>query len=568
MFWKRIALHQLLEGDHSTKKSRIVGANLKLKPSRGKRKLDCSRVEPNNDRAGKKRRMSENSGTNDRPREVDRISELPEPIVHHIFAHLRCPKDVVRTCIWSKKWKNMFDSYLTFDFDERCFSVRGGERKHNRLRSRQVQERKFKSYVEKSIATRLAPATCIDKFRLYVSNLNYQLEFSMERWIHLAVEKNVKVLEIHVNSEESGYRLPCDGLVSKAITFLKLSGSVIPCLSSLQLCNLRELSLKSVIGIALLIKKLGQSCPLLEDLRLVYCTGLSSLTIPSLAKLRRVEVHECAGLIHIEIMAPNLETFWYHAKKHQYCDINLKGCETLKNLTLRDCRMTDTKFQSYMSKCPLIENLVLQECSKVKRLTILSAKLKSLALLKCTKMQEVDIDAPNLYSFQFSSHRMPFSSMNVLGLCEVKFSFGHIVKSPQIIDECKKFFGNINRSKGFKLVVHTKQIMQIYEDLKEADLVQNSFSKLDLTLSSSTVVKIVDKWLLESHGRSLTLISPGSELVKLIRMMIVNREDDPYCCSFYSKKCWRHYLANVQMVVSKSARKTFYFFKWKGPRSM
>lgn len=57
--------------------------------------------------------------------------------------------------------------------------------------------------------------------------------------------------------------------------------------------------------------------------------------------------------------------------------------------------------------------------------------------------------------------------------------------------------------------------MQIYEDLKEADLVQNSFSKLDLTLSSSAVVKIVDTWLRESHGRSLTLISPGGELVKV-----------------------------------------------------
>lgn len=568
MFWKKIALQNLLEGYHSTKKSRIGGANLMLKPSRGKRKFDCSIVESNNDRARKKQRMSENSGPSDRPPEVDRISELPEPIVHHIFAHLHCPKDVVRTCIWSKKWKSMFDSYLTFDFDERCFRVRGGERKHNRLRSREVQKRKFKSYVEKSIASRLAPASCIDKFRLYVSNLNYPLEFSMEHWIHLAVEKNVKVLEIHVKSEEISYCLPCYVLASKAITSLKLSGSVIPCSSSLHLCNLRELSLKSVTVTALFIKKVGQSCPLLEDLRLVCCTGLSSLTIPSLDKLRRVEVHECASLISIEIMAPNLETFWYHARKHQYCDINLEGCETLRNLTLRDCRMTDTKFQSYTSKCPLIENLVLQECSRVKRLTILSARMKSLALSKCTKLQEVNIDAPNLYSFQFSSHQMPFSSMNVSGLCEVKFSFGHIVKTPQIIDECKKFFGNINRSKGFKLVVHTKQIMQIYEDLKDADLVQNSFSKLYLTLSSSTVMKIFDNWLRESHGRSLTLISPGGELVKLIRMMIVNREDDPNCCGFYSKKCWRHYLADVQMIVSKSARKTFYFFKWKGLRSM
>ncbi|XP_073274985.1 putative F-box/FBD/LRR-repeat protein At1g78760 [Primulina huaijiensis] len=568
MFWKKIALQKLLKSDHSTKKPRIIGPNLKLKKWVGKRKLDCRSVESNNDRTRKKQRMIENNGPDDIPPEVDRISELPEPIVHHIFAHLRCPKDVVRTCIWSKKWKGMFNSYLTFDFDERCFGARGGKRNHSRLRSREVQKRKFNSYVDKSIVSRLAPAPCIDKFRLYISNLNYPLEFSMKKWINLAVQKNVKVLEIHVNSKERPYNLPCDVLASKAITSLKLSGSVIPSLSSLELCNLRELSLKGTTVIELLIKKVGQSCPLLEDLRLVGCTGLFSLNIPSLTKLRRVEVHECASLTRIEIMAPNLETFWYHARKHQYCGIVFKGCGTLKNLTLRDCRMTDTVFQNYISKCPLIENLVLQECSRVKRLTILSAKLKSLALLMCTKIQEVNIDAPNLYAFQFSSHRMPFSSMNVSGLCEVKFSFGHTVRMPQIIDECKKIFGNMDRSKGFKLVVHTKQTMKIYEDLKEVDLVQDSFSKLDLTLSSLTVVNLVDKWLSESHGRILTLISPGSELVKLIRMMIVNREDDSNCCSFYSKKCWRHYLADVQMMVSKFARNTFYVFKWKGPRLM
>lgn len=563
MFWKKIALQKLLKSDHSNNKSRIVGANFTVKPWGGKRKLDCW-----SDRARKKRRMNENNGPNDRPPEVDRISELPEPIVHHIFAHLRCPKDVVRTCILSKKWKSTFNSYLTFDFDERCFRAPGGKGSHNRLRSREVQKRKFNSYVDKSIASRLAPAPCIDKFRLYVSNLNYPLEFSMKNWINLAVQKNVKMFEIHVNSKERPYELPCEVLASKAITSLKLSGSVIPSLSSLELCNLRELSLKGITVIELLIKKVGQSCPLLEDLRLVGCTGLFSLTIPSLAKLRRVEVHECASLTRIEIMAPNLETFWYHARKHQYCGIDFRGCGNLKTLTLRDCRMTDIMFQSYISKCPLIENLVLQECSRVKGLTILSAKLKSLALLKCKKIREVNIDAPYLYAFQFSGHRMPFSSMNVSGLCKVKFSFGHTVRTPQIVDECKKILGNMNRSKGFKLVLHTKQIMKIYEDLKEADLVQDSFSKLDLTLSSLTVVKLVDEWLCESHGRILTLISPGSEWVKLIRMMIVNREDDPNCCSFYSKKCWRHYLADVQMMVSKSTRKTFYVFKWKGPRLM
>ncbi|KAK2654513.1 hypothetical protein Ddye_014369 [Dipteronia dyeriana] len=41
---------------------------------------------------------------------VDRISELPEPILHHILSFLYF-REVARTCILSKKWEPVWLSY-------------------------------------------------------------------------------------------------------------------------------------------------------------------------------------------------------------------------------------------------------------------------------------------------------------------------------------------------------------------------------------------------------------------------------------------------------------------------
>ncbi|GFP79121.1 hypothetical protein PHJA_000055600 [Phtheirospermum japonicum] len=65
--------------------------------------------------------------------------------------------------------------------------------------------------------------------------------------------------------------------------------------------------------------------------------------------------------------------------------------------------------------------------------------------------------------------------------------------------------------------------MKTYEKPREAHEVPKLFSKLELTASLTSVSKAVDNWLLECHGRSIVLISPSSELIKLTRAMIMER---------------------------------------------
>lgn len=52
---------------------------------------------------------------------MDRVSLLPTHILHHILTFLPA-QDIVRTCVLSKQWKNIWCSLNSLDFGENLFS--------------------------------------------------------------------------------------------------------------------------------------------------------------------------------------------------------------------------------------------------------------------------------------------------------------------------------------------------------------------------------------------------------------------------------------------------------------
>ncbi|XP_051119333.1 putative F-box/LRR-repeat protein At5g02930 [Andrographis paniculata] len=568
-FSRRLLWREILFQKHvKIKKSNRT--NLKSKPngidggSLKKRKM----VLRGEARVRKKQRIGGNAPVDDRNSDVavDKFSELPDVIIHHIFSYIHSTKDIVRNSILSKRWKNVVDSYPLLDFDERLFMLRQGKVKgrHNRIKLRQIQRKSFRRYVERSLASKLDLIPCIDKVRVYAKICCYKNVNLYERWVRSVLEKNVKELEVHFDSTAKHLFFIKDVLKSASVTSLKFSGLF----GVAEMANLRQLSLKDTnIVNELFFKKFEEKCPLIEDLRIIRCSGFLELDICTLFRLKRVEVHECTNLLSIRIEAENLETFWYYGGRHQSysCFINLKGSGNLKNLTLRDRRMTETAFQDCISKCPLLEKLVLQECDALERLSILSSTLKSLTLVQCANLREPNIDAPNLYSFEYRGHRMSFPSMNVLGIRSAKCCFAPApsMTTSQCFFDYHKLFGKFDQSKDFKLIIYSKQSMKIYEEAKEACQVPHVFRKLELTLSVASVLKIVDNWLREDHGKVLMVVAPRSELTKGLNSLIADRENNPNCCGAYSNKCWRHYLADVKTLTSTRAHKTYYQFKWK-----
>ncbi|KAL1533444.1 putative F-box protein [Salvia divinorum] len=520
-------------------------------------------MDSNSDKVGKKRKVAGED------RVSDRISELPESIAHHIFNFLRCPKDVARTTVLSKNWKRVFDSYQSFHFDQRWFKTQVGifeTDEWKKKKSRREDWEKFKGFVTNALATRLDRLECADKFRLYANDVDIpfmQPMQSITEWIRAAIAKNVKELDVCAGTYQDD-AVPIGLSESSSITFLKVTGSSLYGLASLKMCNLRGILIREAMYFdAKFVKRLEENCPLLEDLRIVGCSHLPYLQISSLVKLRRVEVHDCPLAKRIEITAPNLETFWFNGKNNLKYKIRLKCTENLRNLTLMGSGMTDSAFENHISMSPLLEKLEIRNCTTIEKIRICSQTLKSLTLIKCYMLNEVDVIAPYLHSFEYQGRGRFFPLFNAPRLSQVKLSPSSCNKRSDA--SCERFSWDLNGSKaGFKLIRYTKKTMKIFEKAEEKDLWQARACRIELIASTSKVVKTVDNWLRENHGKSLSLVSsPEGELLELINTLIMEREDSPSCCRFYSNKCWRHYIEDVKASRMECARrKTSYDFTW------
>ncbi|KAK2983845.1 hypothetical protein RJ640_008521 [Escallonia rubra] len=571
MLRNKVLQLQLLNGEHFVGRERnmirkpkgeVISSTTQLRHHwKLKRKFSLLFLSRNGNR--KKRKIGKTRGVDKEVDTTDRTSELPEHILHHILSFIRCPKDVIRTSVLSKKWRSIWASFLTFDFDQKSFQAQGG-----------VQREKFKCFVENSLASRLEPMLCIHKFRLYLTSFNLKLAPHMNRWIKAAISKDVKELEVHLEVKgKRRYILPQEVLSAKTLTSLKLYGCKLDNSNVIKLPNLQELSIKKARVDVDMIQSFIRCCSLLEDLRLINCTGLRTLHVSTLHKLNRIEVHECHGLKSVEIELRNLRTFWFYGKiTNSQCKINLAGCENLRNLTLNDPFLTDESFHNLIAKFPFLEQLVLTECNKLERITILSGKLKRLALVRCKKLEEANIDAPNLFSFEYTGDKVPFSSMNISCIREAKLHIesGRWVKS-LILRDVQSFLGKCSHVEGLKSVVLSDKNVTVHEELGGIQFAPSSDLKLELIKSSLNLKDHVISLLRTCRPTTLSIISsPSSEFLKFIHEKIVEREKKPNCCRYYSRKCWLHYLQDVEieifeaagLVPSPTMRTTTFRLKW------
>ncbi|TYG68315.1 hypothetical protein ES288_D05G144400v1 [Gossypium darwinii] len=277
-----------------------------------------------------------------------------------------------------------------------------------------------------------------------------------------------------------------------------------------------------------MIENLIRACPLLEDFRLIYATGLKVFKVSNLPKLKRIDLHTCSELGEVNLQAPNLETFWYVVVKYRSYKIDLSTCNALKSLTLEDATLKDESFQNHLSCFPALEKLVLSKCNFLKNITISSYKLKTLILRECKQLEEADIISPNLRSFEYKGEKMPFISLNPSSLKEAKLYFKPSGQGePRLSNEdnhtpwfarLQGFLDMFDYSRGLKLVVRS--------DKDLLDYILRTWRPL--TLSS--------------------LSTSRSRLPKLVCKKLITREKDPSCCTYNASgnKCWRHLLDNVE----------------------
>ncbi|TXG69039.1 hypothetical protein EZV62_003974 [Acer yangbiense] len=450
---------------------------------------------------------------------MDRLSELPPFIIHQIMSHLSA-KEVARTSILSKTWNLLHSSYPVLDFHD-SYTYFVGKDLATKFPARFTLDQtsifpqrihKFIEFVDASLVRFCQLNIAMQKFRLLIRLLDVEAPSSLllDKWIGLAIENNVKELDFTFHCRRDIgpllytlprstllYTLPRSIFTAKSVTTLNIFGcKLVQLCDGIRLHSLKSLTLNEVCINEECLQKLTAQCPLLEDLVLSHCLGFRHIYIFNACKLKIINIRQLPkDLESIKIVVPSLQQFILECVfiRQVPTVIDMVECPNLKVLKVSGVAFTDQGFHRLISKFPLLESLYVCQCYLLEQITISSNLLKNLGINACPRLEDIDVDTPNLLSFSFYNHPPTISSINAP--CPWKVDFRSEV--------CV----------GIKVDPDT----QWYLNVKEFVGASNQIEDLTFTVSGNT-------WLYEQ---------------------LINR--DTNCCNSHDIKCWRHYLKDVKI---------------------
>ncbi|CAN0914386.1 F-box/FBD/LRR-repeat protein At4g00160 [Linum grandiflorum] len=222
----------------------------------------------------------------------DRISELPDEILHHILGRLEHPG---QTIVLSKEWRRVWRSYPVVDFNKR-----GSE-----------HLQKFgDSTIDRFSRDNLLP---MESLKLKLSRCERVSPSVVEQLIDLALERKSKEIEV-LSAFSLDKSLPYRVLFNSTVESLRLS-DVFFALDKyvnipLSRTRLRSLYLSRVqFKDVELLKNLISNSPLLETLQLIGILGkMSKLQLSQVTNLKMLRLRGACSIQEIEIVAPRLES--------------------------------------------------------------------------------------------------------------------------------------------------------------------------------------------------------------------------------------------------------------------
>ncbi|XP_077217823.1 putative F-box protein At1g49610 [Tasmannia lanceolata] len=228
---------------------------------------------------------------------IDPFNRLPEGLLLHILSCLKV-KDAMKMSFQSSQWRNLWQYSNNIEFG---------------IQTRRKYAR-FYNFVERVLE--LHKGTKIDKFQILLT-CSAPPPLRVNSWIEYAISKRIKELNLGF-SPNGFYQLPQCMFNIESLEVLKLSYCYAYPPSTINLRLLKTLSLTKVIIPSQTngqspplneIKDLISKCPLLENLELSDCNGITCLDIStSNPKLKSLRIVSCCynGTTILEILAPNL----------------------------------------------------------------------------------------------------------------------------------------------------------------------------------------------------------------------------------------------------------------------
>ncbi|KAL3753247.1 hypothetical protein ACJRO7_000615 [Eucalyptus globulus] len=238
--------------------------------------------------------------------EGDRISLLPDEVIHHILSFLPTA-DVFRTRGLSSGWRVLHDAVPTL-----AFSLPGGGGGGAGRRGPAEAAEQFCAFVDAVL--RLSRCTHLARFHLDLPYFTPELESKFESWLSSATACHVKDLRVELPRTEFLYAVPrlvrdCTSLVELRLCGgrmgLKLPGRA-PNWASLRVLSMAYLRLTDdEMGLVFV------GSPALESLELRCCGGVARIKVLS-RRMRELVIdgwkHWSPGDPRLEVSAPHLQT--------------------------------------------------------------------------------------------------------------------------------------------------------------------------------------------------------------------------------------------------------------------
>ncbi|KAI3502182.1 hypothetical protein L1887_30214 [Cichorium endivia] len=437
---------------------------------------------------------------------MDRISDLPDPIVHHIMSFLTT-LDLTKISILSKRFFLLWSSFPVIHFDESTFG-----RSSQGIFASMTDE--FLDHIHNSIRLRKID-TVISEFRVKANLKGITADHRLDSAISFALENGVKLLDLNLGF--SKYQFPVS-FASRSINVLRLIGLNLdapklrlfsfdsgtkdpkPCrIDVLQCQNIAYLSLNNVVNGYDWVEEHTSTLGKLETFILNGCQDIDSIRVCN-ERVERVEIGNCPLLTSIEVIAPSLESFEYKgtADRQRVSNISFIASKSIKYLYIENADITDEWLETELNTLCCLESLRLKACNSLKQIVVVHEKLQILEFLNCLHMEEAEIDIPQLELIIPEDVRERLVPPLYDLLC---------------------------------LEVHIQSLEKIETDLVDSLL---WLSPLPTTLR------------IFSASRSCSQLQM---IIKFAYDETIKEEEDknPFCCTSKPVKCWRHNLKRLDI---------------------
>ncbi|XP_074284618.1 F-box protein At4g09920-like [Silene latifolia] len=489
---------------------------------------------------------------------MDRLSDLPDSILHHIISFLGT-KGACRTTILSKRWSHIWSTGLILEFRPRFFVPKkdGGS---NRPYSEETVGRLI-NFIESTMRRYSEKNLSIRMFRLDYPTIDPNMTETIDRWVGIALQNQVEKLLLSVIPKASpSYLLPAFFFLAKSLISVRLSRVRVPYFENMKLISLQCLDMKKVDVDEKMLQNIIMSCPL-KNLRLDRCSGLENISIPCCSRLESLDVIQSipiGGELLVNTSSLQRCTYFgYHEENPWSIILTPASKKNLRDLRIFGVVIKDDIFSKLVSEIPSIEDLSFYCCTMPMKIKIVSQTLKQLGVYDCFGLINVVIDAPELETFCYDGglrlSSVINSQSNYNAYLHLNIGYTANVNNRDLV-RIKKLLKKFNCCKILSIILNddAHHIPQIDVDMDQLSKIGNGLpcyvEELKLSLSCSTSTTMLG----ESTCRALIdglLWCCRPDILSLRATFIFNNNVNQTVLEILQQKVkyWKHPLKRMEI---------------------